>query len=70
MEGFAKECAMVTHYRLKTNETHDGVVVDPAAKLEEKLVNYYLNLLFTSEWKLLKTIFYGLLNGRVKEPES
>ena len=35
VEGFAKECAVVTHYRLKTNETHDGVVVDPAAKLEE-----------------------------------
>ena len=29
VEGFAKECAVVTHYRLKTNDTHDGVVVDP-----------------------------------------
>ncbi len=38
VEGFAKECAVVTHYRLKTNETHDGVVVDPAAKLEEELI--------------------------------
>ena len=37
VEGFAKECAVVTHYRLKTNETHD-VVVDPAAKLEEELI--------------------------------
>ena len=37
VEGFAKECAVVTHYRLKTN--HDGtVVVDPAAKLEEELI--------------------------------
>ena len=27
VEGFAKECAVVTHYRLKTNETHDGVAV-------------------------------------------
>ena len=38
VEGFAKECAVVTHYRLKTNETHDGVVVDPTAKLEEELI--------------------------------
>ena len=38
VEGFAKECAVVTHYRLKTNETNDGVVVDPAAKLEEELI--------------------------------
>ena len=38
VEGFAKECAVVTHYRLKTNETHDGVVVDPEAKLEEELI--------------------------------
>ena len=32
VEGFAKECAVVTHYRLKTNEDHTGVVVDPAAR--------------------------------------
>ncbi len=38
VEGFAKECAVVTHYRLKANETHDGVVVDPAAKLDEELI--------------------------------
>jgi prolyl-tRNA synthetase len=38
VEGFAKECAVVTHYRLKTNESHDGVVVDPEAKLEEELI--------------------------------
>ena len=38
VEGFAKECAVVTHYRLKTNDSHDGVVVDPAAKLEEELI--------------------------------
>lgn len=38
VEGFAKECAIVTHYRLKTNEEHNGVVVDPAAKLEEELI--------------------------------
>ena len=38
VEGFAKECAVVTHYRLKTNETHDGVIVDPEARLEEELI--------------------------------
>lgn len=38
VEGFAKECAVVTHYRLKTNEDGTGVVVDPAAKLEEELI--------------------------------
>lgn len=38
VEGFAKECAVVTHYRLKANEDGDGVVVDPAAKLEEELI--------------------------------
>lgn len=38
VEGFAKECAVVTHYRLKANEEHNGVVVDPAAKLEEELI--------------------------------
>lgn len=38
VEGFAKECAVVTHYRLKANEEGDGVVVDPAAKLEEELI--------------------------------
>ncbi|MBO4483395.1 MAG: proline--tRNA ligase [Prevotella sp.] len=38
VEGFAKECAVVTHYRLKTNESGDGVVVDPNAKLEEELI--------------------------------
>ena len=38
VEGFAKECAVVTHYRLKTNEDKSGVVVDPSAKLEEELI--------------------------------
>lgn len=38
VEGFAKECAVVTHYRLKTNPDGSGVVVDPAAKLEEELI--------------------------------
>lgn len=38
VEGFAKECAVVTHYRLKTSEHGGGVVVDPAAKLEEELI--------------------------------
>ena len=38
VEGFAKECAVVTHYRLKANPEGDGVVVDPEARLEEELV--------------------------------
>lgn len=38
VEGFAKECAVVTHYRLKNDPNGQGVVVDPAAKLEEELI--------------------------------
>ena len=38
VEGFAKECAVVTHHRLMNNPDGSGVVVDPAAKLEEELV--------------------------------
>ena len=38
VEGFAKGCAVVTDYRLKTNDAGDGVVVDPNAKLEEELI--------------------------------
>ena len=38
VEGFAKECAVVTHYRLKNDPNGTGVVVDPDAKLEEELI--------------------------------
>jgi prolyl-tRNA synthetase len=38
VEGFAKECAVVTHYRLKNDEQGKGVIVDPEAKLEEELI--------------------------------
>ncbi len=38
VEGFAKECAVVTHYRLKSSEDGKGVMVDPTAKLEEELI--------------------------------
>lgn len=38
VEGFAKECAVVTHYRLKNDDTGKGIVVDPTAKLEEELI--------------------------------
>ena len=38
IDGFAKECAVVTHYRLKNAEDGSGVVVDPTAKLEEELI--------------------------------
>lgn len=38
VEGFAKECAVVTHYRLKNDDRGEGVVVDPEARLEEELI--------------------------------
>ena len=38
VEGFAKECAVVTHYRLRSNSDKSGVEVDPSAKLEEELI--------------------------------
>lgn len=38
VEGFAKECAVVTHHRLMNDPNGTGVVVDPAAKLEEELI--------------------------------
>jgi prolyl-tRNA synthetase len=38
VEGFAKECAVVTHYRLKNDPDGKGVVVDPEARLEEELI--------------------------------
>ncbi len=38
VEGFAKECAVVTHYRLMKDPNGDGVIVDPDAKLEEELI--------------------------------
>ncbi len=38
VEGFAKECAVVTHYRLKNSPDGKGIVVDPDARLEEELI--------------------------------
>ncbi|MBL7781946.1 MAG: proline--tRNA ligase [Saprospiraceae bacterium] len=38
VEGFAKECAVVTHYRLKNDPNGGGVIVDPEARLEEELI--------------------------------
>lgn len=38
VEGFAKECAVVTHHRLKNDPAGNGVIVDPEAKLEEELI--------------------------------
>lgn len=38
VEGFAKECAVVTHYRLMNSDSGAGVVVDPSARLEEELI--------------------------------
>jgi prolyl-tRNA synthetase len=38
VEGFAKECAVVTHYRLKNDEVNGGIMVDPDSRLEEELI--------------------------------
>ncbi len=38
VDGFAKECAVVTHYRLKNADDGQGIIVDPEAKLEEELI--------------------------------
>ena len=38
VDGFAKECAVVTHYRLKNDPNGKGIIVDPDAKLEEELI--------------------------------
>jgi len=38
VDGFAKECAVVTHYRLKNDENGEDIIVDPDAKLEEELI--------------------------------
>ena len=38
VDGFAKECAVITHHRLMNDPNGDGVVVDPSAKLEEELI--------------------------------
>jgi len=38
VEGFAKECAVVTHYRLKNDPNGKGIIVDEDAKLEEELI--------------------------------
>ncbi len=38
VEGFAKECAVITHYRLKNDPDGNGIIVDPEAKLEEELI--------------------------------
>jgi prolyl-tRNA synthetase len=38
VEGFAKECAVVTHYRLKNDPAGKGIIIDPDAKLEEELI--------------------------------
>ena len=43
VEGFAKECAVVTHYRLRAKEDKSGVEVDPAAKLEEELIKNWIH---------------------------
>ena len=58
VEGFAKECAVVTHYRLKNAEDGSGVIVDPAAKLEEELIiilcNQWANVM---RWEMRTRLF-------------
>ena len=44
VEGFAKECAVVTHYRLRAKEDKSGVEVDPAARLEEELKSLFASV--------------------------
>ena len=46
VDGFAKECAVVTHYRLKNSEDGKEIVVDPSSKLEEELIVLLQRLLF------------------------
>ena len=57
VEGFAKECAVVTHYRLKNAEDGSGVIVDPAAKLERDLpilCNQWANVM---RWEMRTRLF-------------
>ena len=71
VEGFAKECAVVTHYRLKTNPDGSGVIVDPEAKLEEELIvrlSVWLRLLWLNTVTALSTMCG--YNSRVSSPGS
>ena len=74
VEGFAKECAVVTHYRLKNDPNGGGVVVDPAAKLEEELIirptsetiiwNTYKN--WINSYRDLPILCYGIAMAGIK----
>ena len=66
VEGFAKECAVVTHYRLKNASDGSGVVVDPAARLEEELIisshirDYYLGATYKNWIQSYRDLAYPL----------
>ena len=67
VEGFAKECAVVTHYRLKNAEDGSGVVVDPAAKLEEELIirqKQLSGILIKTGFNLIVTCLFFAISGR------
>ena len=70
VDGFAKECAVVTHYRLKNDPDGKGIVVDEDAKLEEELiVDLLLKQLFgtltESGSNLIEIYLCWLINGQM-----
>ena len=75
VEGFAKECAVVTHYRLKNNPDGSGVVVDPEARLEEELIirptsetiiwNTYKNRNISTASQTAQQITDAIKNGEI-----
>ena len=69
VEGFAKECAVVTHYRLTNAEDGSGVVVDPAAKLEEELIirptsETIIWNTYKTGFSLIVTCLFSVISGR------
>ena len=63
VEGFAKECAVVTHYRLKQNPDGPGVVVDPEAKLEEELIPLF-GVHTKTGFTHIETFLFFVTNGQ------
>ncbi len=69
VDGFAKEAAVVTHYRLRTTPDGKGIEVDPAAKLEEELIirptsrNHYLGHLSPLDSILPGFAYFGQSMG-------
>ena len=68
VEGFAKECAVVTHYRLMDDPNGSGVIVDPSAKLEEELIvrptsETIYGIPIKTGSKVTATCLYWLISG-------